>query len=341
MRSAKNNWDFWTNLPEAFHQITITMSDRGIPASYRHMHGFGSHTYSFINDEGKRTWCKFHFKTQQGIKNLTDQEAEAIIGKDRESHQRDLFDAIERKDFPRWTMYVQLMDEATADQMPFNPFDLTKTWSQKQFPLHEVGVLELNQNPENYFADVEQAAFSPAHLVPGISLSPDRMLQGRLFAYGDAQRYRLGVNHNSIPVNAPHCPVHSFHRDGMMRVDGNYGAATGYAPNSFGEWQDQPDQKEPALEVVGHAYEYDFHEDDADYFSQAKALFDIMSPEQQEVLFANTARAMGDSPEFIKLRHIMHCYKCEEAYGEGVRTALGVSKEAYEHYISNEGASLI
>ena len=341
MRSAKNNWDFWTNLPEAFHQITITMSDRGIPASYRHMHGFGSHTFSFIDEQGKRTWCKFHFKTQQGIKNLTDQEAEALIGKDRESHQRDLFDAIENKDFPKWTMYVQIMDEETANTMPFNPFDLTKVWSQKQFPLIEVGVLELNRNSENYFADVEQAAFSPSHLVPGISLSPDRMLQGRLFAYGDAQRYRLGVNHNSIPVNAPHCPVHSYHRDGAMRVDGNYGSTLGYSPNSYGEWQDSPEEKEPALEIVGHAYEYDFREDDSDYFSQAADLFHIMSPSEKEALFGNTGRAMGDAPQHIKLRHIMHCYKCDEAYGEGVRNALQIDLETYQHYIENEGKDLI
>ncbi|MEG0451851.1 MAG: catalase [Coprobacillus sp.] len=337
MRSAKNNWDFWTCLPEAFHQITITMSDRGIPASYRHMHGFGSHTFSFIDNDGKRTWCKFHFKTQQGIKNLTDQEAEMLIGKDRESHQRDLFEAIERNEFPRWTMSVQLMDEAKAKEMPFNPFDLTKTWSQKEFPLVEVGVLELNKNPENYFADVEQAAFNPGNVVPGISLSPDRMLQGRLFAYGDAQRYRLGVNHTAIPVNTAKCPVHSFHRDGSMRVDGNYGATLGYSPNSFGEWEDTPSAKEEALEIVGHAYEYDYHEDDSDYFSQAKALFDIMDDAQKTVLFENTARAMGDAPENIKLRHIMHCYKSENAYGEGVRTALGIEKNVYDEYMNTEG----
>lgn len=341
MRSAKNNWDFWTNLPEAFHQVTITMSDRGIPASYRFMHGFGSHTYSFIDSQDKRTWCKFHFKTQQGIKNLSDQEAEKLVGMDRESHQRDLFDAIEHKDFPKWTMYVQIMDEKTAQNMPFNPFDLTKVWSQKQFPLIEVGVFELNKNPENYFADVEQAAFSPSHLVPGISLSPDRMLQGRLFAYGDAQRYRLGVNHNSIPVNAPRCPMHSYHRDGAMRVDGNNGATIGYAPNSTGEWADTPEAKEPALEIVGHAYEYDFNEDDHDYFSQAADLFHIMSDEQKLLLFENTQRAIEDAPTPIKLRHIMHAFKCDEAYGEGLCKVLKISKKTYQEYINNEGKTLI
>ena len=221
MRSAKNNWDFWTSLPEALHQVTITMSERGIPFSYRHMNGYGSHTYSMINAKGERFWVKYHLKTQQGIKNLTDAEAEAIIAKDRESHQRDLFDAIEHKEYPRWTMYIQVVPEKDAAKFPFNPFDLTKVWPHKDYPLHEVGIMELNRNPENYFADVEQAAFNPANIVPGLGFSPDKMLQGRLFSYGDAQRYRLGVNHGHIPVNAPRCPFHSYHRDGLMRTDGN------------------------------------------------------------------------------------------------------------------------
>lgn len=207
MRSARNNWDFWTSLPEAFHQVTVVMSDRGIPSSYRHMHGFGSHAFSMLNADNERVWVKFHLKTQQGIKNLTDAEAEAIIAKDRESHQRDLYESIERKDFPRWTMYIQVMTQEQAKACPFNPFDLTKVWPHGDYPLMEVGVLELNRNPDNYFAQIEQAAFNPANVVPGIGFSPDKMLQGRLFSYGDAQRYRLGVNHNQIPVNAPPLPV--------------------------------------------------------------------------------------------------------------------------------------
>ena len=251
MRSAKNNWDFWTSLTEALHQVTIVMSDRGIPASFRHMHGFGSHTFSFINAENQRFWVKFHLKTQQGINNLTDQEAEALIGKDRESHQRDLYESIEKKDFPRWIFSVQIMTEKDAATCPYNPFDLTKVWYHKDYPLIEVGVLELNKNPENYFAEVEQAAFNPANVVPGIGFSPDKMLQGRLFSYGDAQRYRLGVNHHQIPVNAPRCPYHSYHRDGAARVDGNYGSTLHYEPNSYGEWQEQPDFSEPPLKLEG------------------------------------------------------------------------------------------
>ncbi len=325
LRSANNNWDFWTLLPEALHQITITMSDRGIPASYRHMHGFGSHTFSFINKDNIRTWVKFHLITQQGIKNLSDQEAEAIIANDRESHQRDLYNAIENGDFPRWEMKVQLMTETEADNYHINPFDLTKVWPHSDFPLIPVGIMELNRNPENYFAEVEQSAFNPMNIVEGIGLSPDKMLQGRLFSYGDAQRYRLGVNHNEIPVNKPRCPFHAFHRDGQMRTDGNYGSTIGYEPNSYGEWQESPETKEPPLKVTGDAYNYNERDYDSDYYTQAGNLFRLMNTQQQENLFANTARAMGDSELFIKERHAYNCYQADPAYGIGVAKALNIT----------------
>jgi catalase len=323
MRSAKNNWDFWSSLPEALHQVTITMSDRGIPLSYRHMDGFGSHTFSFINSSNERFWVKFHFKSQQGIKNLTDAEAEAIVAKDRESHQRDLLESIDRKDFPRWNMKIQIMPEKDASKCPYNPFDLTKVWFHGDYPLIDVGYFELNRNPENYFAEVEQAAFNPANVVPGIGFSPDKMLQGRLFSYGDAQRYRLGVNHHLIPVNAARCPFHSYHRDGQMRVDGNHGATLGYEPNSYNEWQEQPDFKEPPLSLEGAADHWNHREDD-DYYSQPGKLFRLMKPEQQKILFENTSRAMGDAPREIKIRHIGNCMKADPAYGKGVADALGI-----------------
>ncbi|MCA0176370.1 MAG: catalase [Proteobacteria bacterium] len=325
LRSAANNWDFWTLLPEAFHQVTVVMSDRGIPKSYRHMHGFGSHTYSLINANNERFWVKFHFRTQQGIENLTNAQAEALVGKDRESHQRDLYEAIERGDFPKWTMYVQVMPETDAEKVPYHPFDLTKVWPHRDYPLIEVGVFELNKNPENFFMDVEQAAFSPSNLVPGISVSPDKMLQARLFNYPDAQRYRLGVNHHQIPVNAARCPVHSNHRDGQGRMDGNYGSRPHYEPNSYGQWQQQPQYKEPPLKINGAADHWDFRQDDADYFSQPRALFKLMKPAQQQALFGNTAGAMGDAPDFIKYRHIRNCNACDPAYGEGVAKALGLT----------------
>ncbi len=324
LRSALNNWDFWTSLPEALHQVTVVMSDRGIPASHRHMHGFGSHTFSLINTRNELHWVKFHFRTQQGIKNLTDAEAEAVIGKCRESHQRDLYYSIEKGDFPRWTMFIQIMPEKDAASYRFHPFDLTKVWLKNDYPLIEVGVIELNRNPENYFADVEQAAFNPANVVPGIGFSPDKMLQGRLFTYGDAQRYRLGVNHHQIPVNAPRCPYHSFHRDGSMRVDGNYGSTLGYEPNSYGEWQEQPEFAEPPLALEGAASNWNFREDDDDYYTQPGLLFRLMNSQQQEALFGNTARAMGDAPREIKIRHIGNCLKADPAYGKGVADALGI-----------------
>lgn len=323
LRSAKNNWDFWSLLPEALHQVTITMSDRGIPKSYRHMHGFGSHTFSLISAKGERHWVKFHFTCQQGIKNLTDAEAEALVGKDRESHQRDLYDSIERGDFPRWKLQVQIMPEADAAKVPYNPFDLTKIWPHKDYPLHDVGVMELNRNPENFFAEVEQSAFNPANVVPGIGFSPDKMLQGRLFAYGDAQRYRLGVNHQQIPVNAPRCPAHSYHRDGSMRVDGNHGSTLGYEPNSDGQWAEQPSYREPPLALDGAADHWN-HRVDEDYYSQPGALFRVMSAEQKQALFENTARSIGEAPKEIQLRHIRNCLKADPAYGQGIAKALGI-----------------
>lgn len=325
MRSAHNNWDYWTSLPEALHQVTITMSDRGIPLSYRHMNGYGSHTYSFLNAKNERFWVKFHFKTQQGIKTLSDEQAENLVGKDRESHQRDLLESIDNKDFPRWNMQIQVVPEKEAANFPFNPFDLTKVWPHDKYPLIDVGVLELNKNPENYFAEVEQAAFNPTNIVPGIGFSPDKMLQGRLFSYGDAQRYRLGVNHHLIPVNKARCPFHSFHRDGAMRVDGNHGRTLGYEPNSYGEWQQQSDYKEPPLSIEGAADHWNHREDSDDYYSQPGNLFRLMSPEQQKVLCENTARALGDAPQAIKVRHIMNCMKADKAYGEGVAHALGIA----------------
>ena len=323
LRSAQNNWDFWTLLPEALHQITIVMSDRGIPASYRNMHGFGSHTFSLINAKNERHWVKFHFRTQQGIKNLSDEEAEAIVGKCRESHQRDLYENIEQGNFPRWTLFIQVMPEKDAAACPYNPFDLTKVWFHKDYPPIEVGVLELNRNPENYFAEVEQSAFNPANIVPGIGFSPDKMLQGRLFSYGDAQRYRLGVNHHLIPVNASRCPFHSFHRDGAMRVDGNHGSTLGYEPNSYGKWREQPEFAEPLLSLEGAADHWN-HRVDEDYYSQPGKLFRLMTAEKQALLFANTARAIGSAPREIQIRHIGNCLKADPAYGKGVAEALGI-----------------
>jgi catalase len=320
-RSAENNWDFWSLLPEALHQVTIIMSDRGIPASFRHMHGFGSHTLSMINADNERVWVKFHFRTRQGIKNLTDAEAGAVVAADRESNGRDLFESIEKGDFPQWDLSIQIMTEDQAKTHRHNPFDVTKVWPKGEYPLHPVGTLELNRNPDNFFAETEQVAFSPANIVPGIGFSPDRMLQARLFSYGDAQRYRLGVNFNHIPVNAPRCPFQSYHRDGAMRTDGNLGATKTYFPNSAGVWDVAPGLEEPALELDGAAAHWD-HRVDEDHWEQPGNLFRLMNYEQRQALFENTARSIYDAPSDIQQRHIENCRKADPEYGEGVAAAL-------------------
>lgn len=321
LRDANNNWDFWTLSPESLHQVTITMSDRGIPKSYRHMNGYGSHAYSFINKNNERFYVKFHFKTQQGIKNLTDQEASNIIASNRESHQEDLLKAIEEGNYPKWTLYIQIMTEDEAQNYYINPFDLTKVWPHKDYPLIEVGELELNRNPENYFVDVEQAAFSPTTIVPGISFSPDKMLQGRLFSYSDTQRYRLGVNHSQIPVNAPKCPFHTSHRDGSMNTTSNSERLVAYAPNSEQEWADQPDFSEPPLKIYGDA---DRYSSDDDHYHQAGNLFRLMTKEEQNRLFENTAKAMTGVRTEIKQRHVENCLKADKNYGLGIAKILNI-----------------
>jgi catalase len=322
LRSADNNWDFWTLLPEALHQVTIVMSDRGLPKNFRQMHGFGSHTYSMINAANERVWVKFHFRSQQGIANLTDAEAAATVAGDRESHGRDLFTAIETGNYPKWTLLIQVMTEAQARTHKHNPFDLTKVWTKGDYPLIEVGELELNRNQQNYFAEVEQSAFSPANIVPGMGFSPDKMLQARLFSYGDAHRHRLGVNAHLIPVNAPRNPHMSYHRDGAMRTDGNLGGTTSYHPNTQNLWANQPDFSEPPMPIEGDAAHWDHRVDD-DHWEQPGNLFRAMTRTQQQALFDNTARAMGDAARHIKQRHIENCTRADPAYGAGVATALG------------------
>lgn len=327
LRSPTAMWDFWSLSPESLHQVTILFSDRGLPASLRHIDGFGSHTYSLVNAAGERHWVKFHFKTQQGIRNWTNEEAAKVIGEDRESHQRDLYEAIERGDFPKWTMYIQAMPEADAQKTPYNPFDLTKTWPHADYPLIEVGVLELNRNPENYFAEVEQSSFSPANVVPGIGHSPDKMLQFRIFSYADAARYRLGINHDQLPVNRPRCPVHNYARDGRMRFDGNGGGSVNYEPNSFGGPAQAPAYREPPLRLDGDADRYDHRAGNDDY-AQPGALFRLMSAGQQRQLCGNIAAAMQGVPEAIVQRQLAHFEKADPAYAQGVREALAARRGA-------------
>lgn len=283
------------------------------------MHGFGSHTYSFINAKGERFWVKFHFKSMQGIVNLSNKEAAAIIAKDRESHQKDLFENIERGNFPKWRFCVQIMPESEAASYKFNPFDLTKTWSHKDYPLIEVGILELNKNPENYFAEVEQAAFNPANIVPGVGYSPDKMLQGRLFSYGDTQRYRLGINHAQIPVNAPIAPVSNTHRDGYMQM-GSFGGMRNYNPSYYNDYTESNQASEPPLHIKeGEIMDrYNHREYEEDHFSQAGDLYRLMSAEQKEILCQNIKEAMEGVPVEIKKRQIEHFKKADTNYGKRV-----------------------
>ncbi|MBN2171477.1 MAG: catalase [Candidatus Krumholzibacteriota bacterium] len=326
LRSATAMWDFWSLSPESLHQVTILFSDRGLPRSYRNMNGYGSHTYSFINAKGERFWVKFHFKTMQGIECLTDAEAERIVGTDRESHQRDLFESIEKGRFPRWRLMIQVMPEAEAETTPYNPFDLTKVWPHGDYPVMEVGVMELNRNPANYFADIEQAAFSPGNMVPGIGHSPDKMLQFRIVSYADAHRYRLGVNYDSLPVNRPRVPVNTYHRDGAMRYDGNGGGDVNYEPNSFGGPVENRRFKEPPLRIDGDADRYDHRKGNDDY-TQAGNLYRLMPAAERRRLHAALAKAMCGIPKEIIERQLGHFAKADPAYAEGVRQELAKRRE--------------
>ena len=321
LRSPTAMWDFWSLSPESLHQVTILFSDRGIPKSYRHMNGYGSHTYSLINQNNERFWVKFHFKTMQGIQTLTDEEAERIISNDRESHQRDLFEAIEKGDFPKWRLMIQVMPEKEAEKTPYNPFDLTKVWPHGDYPLIEVGVMELNRNPGNYFAEVEQSAFSPANVVPGISQSPDKMLQFRIVSYADAHRYRLGVNYESLPVNKPRCPVNTYHKDGAMRFDDNAGGSVNYEPNSYDGPVEDPRFKEPPLQISGDADRYDHREGNDDY-TQPGNLYRLLPSDEKGRLHKAIAKAMQGVAQEIVERQLSHFEKADPSYAEGIRKAL-------------------
>ncbi|MGM9955406.1 MAG: catalase KatA [Peribacillus sp.] len=317
-------WDFWSHSPESLHQVTTLMSDRGIPATWRHMHGFGSHTFKWVNEEGQAVWVKYHFKTEQGIKNLDVNLAAKLAGENPDYHTEDLFNAIEKGDFPAWKLCVQIMPLEDADTYRFDPFDVTKVWSQKDYPLIELGRVELNRNPENYFAEVEQATFSPGTFVPGIEASPDKMLQGRLFAYGDAHRYRVGANHNQLPVNRPKVEANTYQRDGFMRADDNGKGSVYYEPNSFGGPAESNENKLAPFEVSGKAAQvaYNHH----DHYTQAGDLYRLLSDEEKTRLVENVVGAMKPVElEEIKLRQIGHFYKADPEYGTRIAEGLGLA----------------
>jgi catalase len=330
LKSPTMMWDFWSLNPESLHQVMILFSDRGTPDGYRFMHGFGSHTFSMINSKDQRVWVKFHFKTQQGVKSLTGQLAEELRGKDPDYSQRDLVETIEKGDFPKWTLKIQVMTEDQAKKFKWNPFDVTKVWPHKEFPLIEAGVLELNEIPANYFADVEQAAFAPSHIIDGISLSPDKMLQGRIPAYPDAHRYRLGANYEQLPVNRPIVPVHNHERDGFMSLEGNGGSAPNYFPNSFDGIVADNNYKEPALKLDSNiADTYNRNENDDDHYSQPGTLFrKVMTDAEKQNTINNFVRALkgvtGPKKKEIILRQLDHFNKADKELALKVAKGLGI-----------------
>ncbi len=327
LKSPTMMWDFWSLSPESLHQVTILFSDRGTPDGYRHMDGFSSHTFSLINSKNELFWVKWHFKTKQGIKNFTREQADAMRSQDPDYAQRDLFNAIQNGDFPKWRVSIQIMPEKEADTYHINPFHLTKVWPHRDYPLIEVGELVLDRNPENYFAEVEQAAMDPKNIVPGMGYSPDKMLQGRLISYPDAHRYRIGVNYDALPVNRPQCPINTYHRDGAMRFDGNFGAAVNYEPNSFNGPVEDPTYRERPRKISGMEDRYN-HRSDGDYYSQPGALFRLMKSDERARLIGNIVGSMSSVPLRIQKRQIDHFYKADPEYGVGVARGLGLNIES-------------
>ncbi|MGJ3493782.1 Vegetative catalase [Piscirickettsia salmonis] len=321
-------WDFWSLNPQSMHQITILMSDRGIPTDYRHMNGYGSHTFALWNQQGERFWVKWHFKTEQGVQCLTGEEAAKIAGENPDHAQEDLVKTIEAGDFPKWRVYLQIMPEKDAETYQLNPFDLTKVWPHKDYPLVEIGMLELNRNVENYFAEVEQSAFSPSNLVPGIDASPDKMLQARLFSYPDAHRYRIGANYNDLSVNCPHATrVDNYQRGGAMagtrcpysttETAPSGRSGVNYGPNTKSGPEENSKLKAPALKISGDADYYD-HRHGADDYSQAGNLYRIMSEDQKNQLVSNIAGSLSQASEPVVKRMLEHFKQCDSDYGQCV-----------------------
>lgn len=324
LRSAEAMWDFWSLSPESLHQVTILMSDRGLPKTPMHMNGYGSHTFSFFNADNERFWVKFHFKTQQGHDFYTNDEAAKITGKTREKYQEELFGDIERGDFPKWTLKIQIMPEEDAEKVDYNPFDLTKVWPHSDYPLIEVGELELNENPDNYFQYIENAAYSPSNIVPGIGFSPDKMLQARIFSYADAHRYRLGTHYEALPANHPISEVNHYHKDGSMRFfDNNSDNPDAYyEPNSKNGPVENRDYEEPPLKISGDINRYE-EQDTYGIYKQPGDLFRLFDSEQKQRLFNNIKAAMeGVSDEIIE-RQLEHFDAADPEYGDGVRKAMG------------------
>ena len=329
-KSPTMMWDFWSLTPESLHQVLILMSDRGTPFSYRYMNGYGSHTFSLINKNNERVWVKFHFKTLQGIKNFNNKESEEMKSIDLDHSQRDLVEAIEKKDFPKWALQIQLMTDDQAKNFKFNPFDLTKVWSHKDFPLIDVGVMELNQIPQNYFRDVEQAAFAPANIVDGIGFSPDKVLQARILSYPDAHRYRLGVNYEQIPVNK--CPymIANYQRDGFMQTGDNGESNPNYRPNSFDDIVVDENYKEPAMTLDSNMADwFDANENDSNHYTQPRLLYSkVMNDQDRKNLVTNIVSSMsgirGEKKDEIINRSLCQFSRVDIQLGMSIAKGLGI-----------------
>ena len=325
LKSPTMMWDFWSLSPESLHQVTILFSDRGTPYGYRHMDGFSSHTFSLINAKNELFYVKWHFKTKQGIKNFTREEADHMKSVDMDFSQSDLFNNIEKGEFPKWRVSIQVMPEAEAETYHINPFDLTKVWPHADYPLIEVGEMTLDRNPKNYFAEVEQAAFDPKNIVPGMGYSPDKMLQGRLISYPDAHRYRIGVNYDSLPVNQPQCPFATYNRDGSMRFDDNGGIGPNYEPNSFGGPTQDPKYVERPRNVASTAISRYNHREDNDYYTQPGNLYRLMTGEEKKRLIGNICASLSQAPRNIQERQLCHFFRADPAWGAGVARMLGIN----------------
>ena len=341
LKSATMMWDFWSLSPESMHQVTILMSDRGIPDGYRFMHGYSSHTFSLINAAGELVYVKWHFRSAQGIKNLMNEEADTLAGTDPDYSQRDLLHAIEQGDFPAWNVNIQVMKESEIDNFKYDPFDLTKVWPHAEFPLIPVGTMTLNRKPSNYFAEVEQAAFNPSNVLPGMGYAPDKMLQGRLLSYPDAHRYRIGTNYDALPVNAPKCPHATYNRDGSMRFDTNGGDLPNYEPNSFGGPKENPVYTErpyattATSEKVGR---YDHREGNDDY-AQAGNLWRLFSDGEKDRTAKTIASSLGQTSVRIQKLQLSHFEKADPNYASRVAKAL--NNDEHPEYLHGADAALV
>jgi len=325
LKDADMFWDFLSLTPESIHQVTILFSDRGTPRTYRHMNGYSSHTFKWYNDKGEYFWVQYHFKTEQGIQNLTRQEADILKGNDPDHATRDLFGAIEQSDYPSWRLEVQIMTPEEAKNYRFDPFDITKVWPHGDYPPIDVGRMVLNRNPENYFAEVEQSAFSPGNFVPGIGASPDKMLQGRIFSYHDTHRHRLGANYHLLAVNSPKaCPMKSYQRDGFMRFDDNSGGSPNYYPNSFGGPVPDPDAGEPPFETSGDIARYEYTHPNDDFLQAGNLYRDVMTDEDKEHLVGNIVDHLGNAQKRIQLRQTAIFFRADTDYGTRVAQGIGL-----------------